>query len=695
MVHSQEARDLVIWNTQNWIDTLGELVHQALPAHMCYRSWYQLHASPTGMNGKCCEHTRLLQCNHTDPLHLMALTRADSIICANSEVSAGSTLAILPAGHSILKLLHLQANEQTPNASLVRVDCKCTVPHFRLESTDELLSNDLVNIGCGSQRKAQFSLLCQFDGSCHHSHQVGGAGYCIYLVCHDSVQLLRQRAVGLHRCLDNVVAEVKACRFLIEEIVDVCMNEYASLNLSASPIIVQGDILPFIKYLEYAGRLRRLDLVADLEFIQTTARRMLPTIQWRYLPREANDFADSLAGQASQFLLDKLLRHYRCQSNVSIFPTTPFDKLIARGAEPKRCLSSMDKPSFTLCERPCMDWKLLNALGERWPAHVNTVSNYLARLAGSGNALLTDYTPRSIDDKGRHYCVQVGAQRLPRVFRLALFGTNHAEIDMCGSFYELLRRFSHRETAGLMPLPPIFDLRASLQRDFESLPEDLCNDLVKRLPLRVMNSSLSSTLFWLNQQRLQKPSEQTLQVLESIELHTHHFVSCLLPVLRPDCCSTGKDAPFRLLELLEFEVMRNILDGLVSRGMVLSAIWLHDGVWISPPPDPGVLALLEQSVLRKTGLLCDQPFIRFTCLRSPFVSLRQSVCTTMSASVPKFNTFVKWFRKDKQPYSVIFGRKVAMINPGGRDKHRRRRKHVFKKGIFRPKKVISNMSFRK
>ena len=169
---------------------------------------------------------------------------------------------------------------------------------------------------------------------------------------------------------------------------------------------------------------------------------MLPLIQWRYLPREAN--ADSLAGQASQFLLDKLLRHYRCQSNVSIIPATPFDKLIARGAEPKRCQGFGEKPTFTLCERPSLDCKLLNALGERWPTHVSTVQNYLARLASNGNALLTDYTPRSIDDKGRHYCVQVGAQRLSKVFRLALFGTNHAEIDMCGSFYELLQKLLGR-----------------------------------------------------------------------------------------------------------------------------------------------------------------------------------------------------------------------------------------------------------
>ena len=210
-----------------------------------------------------------------------------------------------------------------------------------------------------------------------------------------------------------------------------------------------------------------------------------------------------------------------------------------------------------------------------------------------------------------------------------------------------------------------------------------------------MNSSLSSTLFWLDQQRFQRPSEQTLQILESIELHTNNLVSCLLPVFRPDYCHTGKDAPFRLLEMLEFEVMRSILEGLVSRGMVRSAIWLHDGVWISPPPDPEVLSMLEQSVLRKTGLICDQPFIRLTSLSAPFARLRQSVNSDLPVAEPKFRTFVKWFKKDKQPFAVIFGRIVTMINPEGRDKHRRRRKQKVRRGIFRPKKVISNMSFRK
>ena len=106
------------------------------------------------------------------------------------------------------------------------------------------------------------------------------------------------------------------------------------------------------------------------------------------------------------------------------------------------------------------------------------------------------------------------------------------------------------------------------------------------------------------------------------------------------------------------------------------------------------IVMFEESILRKLGLHSDQPFIRFTCLRPLLDNLRQSVCS-VHCTAPKFTTFVKWFKKDKQPHSIIFGRKVVMINPEGREKHRKRRKHAFRTGIFRPKKVRSNMSFRK
>ena len=65
------------------------------------------------------------------------------------------------------------------------------------------------------------------------------------------------------------------------------------------PVFIQGDILPVIKYLSFAGRLRRNDLLEDLEYILSLSSRWLPLVKWRALPREANELADDLAGQAT------------------------------------------------------------------------------------------------------------------------------------------------------------------------------------------------------------------------------------------------------------------------------------------------------------------------------------------------------------------------------------------------------------
>ena len=122
--------------------------------------------------------------------------------------------------------------------------------------------------------------------------------------------------------------------------------------------------------------------------------------------------------------------------------------------------------------------------------------------------------------------------------------------------------------------------------------------------------------------------------------------------------------------------------------------WISIAALSGASKNPSTIVMLEESILRKLGLHSDQPFIRFTCLRPLLDNLRQLVCS-VHYTAPKFTTFVKWFRKDKQPHSVIFGRKGVMINPEGRKKHRKRRKHAFRIGIFRPKKVRSNLSFRK
>ena len=65
----------------------------------------------------------------------------------------------------------------------------------------------------------------------------------------------------------------------------------------------------------------------------------------------------------------------------------------------------------------------------------------------------------------RKYCCTMGGQRMPRAARLLLFGRSHCEVDLKGSFYELVRRLGLRYLPDHMPLPAIDDLRAMLSRD--------------------------------------------------------------------------------------------------------------------------------------------------------------------------------------------------------------------------------------
>ena len=59
------------------------------------------------------------------------------------------------------------------------------------------------------------------------------------------------------------------------------------------------------------------------------------------------------------------------------------------------------------------------------------------------------------------------AQRLSHLFRLALFGSNHGEIDLNGAFYELVRRFHLQLPASHPQLMSIHELRQHLQAFYQ------------------------------------------------------------------------------------------------------------------------------------------------------------------------------------------------------------------------------------
>ena len=671
MHHNVDGRTSVQWSVSNWINTLGQQSHQALPAHVVKRAWPSF-SSSSSESSQCALHSAGILMVQSDPLHITSITRADHLAVSGSTYEKDAILGVLPAGHRILKLLHAQKSSAPANVCIHVSNCECATPHFVVQSTGAVVTNDILNLGSSGAANEYPYILGQFDGGCHSSLSIAGAGYCIYLVYPDAVKLIKWNSIALPDCSDNVVAEVSSCRFLVHEIVSLCRGQLQELRLMEKPVFIQGDILPVIKYLSFAGRLRRNDLLEDLEYILSLSSRWLPLVKWRALPREANELADDLAGQAATFLLERYLSSHPVTSAVSIKAHLPFSKLIQRGAEVSAIPSSIVTPCVTFCERPTIDWLLLERLAQYAPTHVNCAQNYVSRVISNGGAVLVDYT-RSEDQLGRCYCVQMGAQRLSRLFRLALFGFNHGEIDLNGAFYELVRRFHLQLPAPHPQLTSIHELRQHLHDFYGGWPNACVNGLVKRLPLRVMNSSVSASLRWIESIGLPPPPHVVLHALRLLETHTQDLVQALSPQVRPFLDVGGRDAVFRILEVVESEIMKRIVSALCSRGLIQSAVWLHDGIWCFPIPPTDVVMGCAKEALEHFGLFSERSFLKIEPLRPKYMDLC-SLLSNFSAPITKhFTSLRRAFASSGTLHTAMFGRKCHLTRRHGRGTYDKRK----------------------
>ena len=134
------------------------------------------------------------------------------------------------------------------------------------------------------------------------------------------------------------------------------------------------------------------------------------------------------------------------------------------------------------------------------------------------------------------------AQRLPRTVRLLLFGRTHQEVDMAGSFYEIMRRLS------LDPhLPRVADLRAIMNDLLGLAPQDQRQLAIKRHPLIVMNAGASLACAKLERDFGFSCPVPLVHLSAKIEGATRIVVATHLPRLRPLYHNRDRGATFRYL----------------------------------------------------------------------------------------------------------------------------------------------------
>ena len=360
-----------------------------------------------------------------------------------------------------------------------------------------------------------------------------------------------------------------------------------------------------------------------LECIRTTVSRHLPHALFLYLPRVANSIADDLAGQASKFVLAQYRRDpmnfIRDSGPVSIRPAFPAPLFQVGGFHIQCFEQPWVQPVLALVERPSIDHGLLRRHLTLHPHHRQLVESYLSPCVPQCSSIEIGYSPRASDHLGRKYCCTMGGQRMPRAARLLLFGRSHCEVDLKGSFYELVRRLGLRYLPDHMPLPAIDDLRAMLSRDpYIRAVEALRPDTIKQLPLRIINSSIDDAYHHLRSIVDGSPGATLSAVLHQLWSQGKTLTDQLLPRFRPAYSPGQSDSAFRLLEYFEARIVEDTIEALIARHPTQSLVWLHNGFLVAPPPTEHVLRQIEKAVLSRHQLHFDQTWFKITPLAAQY-----------------------------------------------------------------------------
>ena len=163
-----------------------------------------------------------------------------------------------------------------------------------------------------------------------------------------------------------------------------------------------------------------------------------------------------------------------------------------------------------------------------------------------------------------------------------------------------MRRLSLRFFPQETPLPTIDELRHLLASDpyiravGEKRPET-----IKRLPLRIINSTIDTTYYYLGTVVRGSPGPATDDILRRLRLRSQMLTEHLLPLVRPTQQTQQSDSAFRLLEHFESLVVEDTIRAIVARHPTQSMVWLHDGFLIYPPPPLELLRHVEEAVLAK------------------------------------------------------------------------------------------------
>ena len=508
-------------------------VHNRKVSHHVLDLWQRIYSSmpstllrtfraPPQSSSSACTDSTKIRLQRFPAVVLEAALLPSKGLATTQSFAKGDTIATFVKQDHRLKLLLSQYRKlpfPTATACLVPFLGHCGATHLCLQAMDDMPANTILLLG---EPQEWQGCLVQFDGSAHKSTQTGGAGVGLLHVTPSSTSLVQWLSIPLLSCPDNVIAEAHACRAAINlafEYYVSCMDK----GIPIDSIVIQGDILPIINYLQYKGRIKKPAVVAILEQCQQLLAQAPCLFRLVYLPRECNRLADYFAGQASAAAKEAEGNPLVPLHHVALPPfhlAQMLGFIIQQG-------DALQAPAFVLTECPSPTPQELHVLLRRHPHYKWVAMDYIALAVSSSHCLSVGYKPTVDALGGRFYSVGNAAQRLPRQVRLLLFGNSHWEIDISGAHYELMRRQCKTNKVHLT-LQPVAQMRDCLRGALRAyLAEDEVGSLAKTWPLVILNSATPQEAIEYLKKRIQvEPSGQLVsfarEVFAASRYATHH-----------------------------------------------------------------------------------------------------------------------------------------------------------------------------
>ena len=496
-----------------------------------------------------------------------------------------SLLGVIPSSSPLIsQLFRFQHTfARVPNCTLSFKPCACGAIHGYITTLLPLSKHSPIHIGDPPTHTSDFIL--QFDGGAFRELKLGGAGVILWKHQQGALEHIDSLCIPLYPCADAAYAEASGAAHAVL----LAAKHY--LHHSPSQLLIKGDNRAVIDFMTSQGKYRRPDLQQLLEEAQHVIAFSLPPILWSYTPREFNRCADFLAGIARDFVTE----HFSHAPTLLAASLTPFffplPPSLHHFSSSSQFLTplSLSTPTFILPEIPALPLRYFPALYlhyQRSPP----ILRYLRALTGPSALMLRDlsvsYRPSASDHKGRLYPVQLGAAKLPKLLRTLLFGATHIEVDLVGSHYQLFQRF--HLACGDTALPTVQQLRRLLSDDMSIPPCTLLTHRPKApkdLPTHLLNSTLDQTLEYYRQYGYY-PSPQVRQALQRIngaKPSVFAHINALFGERTLDSLSP-RNMAFHILEHPETLWLRHFVIYMHRHHTFTSVIWLHDGVWLSPPP---------------------------------------------------------------------------------------------------------------